>query len=88
MSIGGKHMRIALVNDDKQQRHTLLEFVLNELSSTGDVAHKIRETDANVRIVFFTSSNDLHITRGKYKECKDAYTKFRFDKIRKEVEEQ
>lgn len=91
-------MKIALVDDDKQQRDTLLEFVSNELTSIGDTTHKIttfengesflanwhadtfdliildifmgnitgveaarkiRETDENVRIVFCTSSNEF-----------------------------
>ena len=33
-----------------------------------------------------SSGNVIHITRRKYKEARDAYTRFRFDKIRREVE--
>jgi len=33
-----------------------------------------------------SSGNVIHITRRKYKEAKDAYTRFRFDKMRREVE--
>lgn len=33
-----------------------------------------------------SSGKTIHITRRKYKDAKDAYTRFRFDKMRKEVE--
>lgn len=33
-----------------------------------------------------SNGKTIHITRRKYKEAKDAYTRFRFDKMRREVE--
>ncbi len=33
-----------------------------------------------------SSGKVIHITRRKYRDAKDAYTRFRFDKIRREVE--
>lgn len=33
-----------------------------------------------------SSGKSIHITRRRYKDAKDAYTRFRFEKMRKEVE--
>lgn len=91
-------MRVALVDDDREQQELLLKLVSKELTSIGDTAHKIttyesgeafladwhtdafdliildifmdkltgvdvaheiRETDNNVRLVFCTSSNEF-----------------------------